>query len=133
MRRTRSVAPPWQAWVVVVSAFALGVFQHLRSPMGVFLFTPRDWCTGRTHAFGLGYGAVLLGAAIAATGVLLGSLLGRPFAGSRAWRDRLTSMSGTAFRCLVLFAIAAILTPALEGLMPLKTDPRCDVLPRVST
>jgi len=126
MASVPSVTPPWQAWIVVVAAFALGVYEHLRSPMGVFLSTPTNWCAGRTHAFGLGYGAVLAGAAVAAVLVLVGSFVGLRSTPSGEWRLRLRSMCGTALRCLVLFALAAVLTPMFERSMPLKADPRCE-------
>src|SRR5690348_3357254 len=93
--------------------------------MGVFLTAPWDWCAGRIHAFGLGYGAVLLGGAVAAVLVLVGSFIGLPFASGTDWRARLKSLSRTAVRCLVVFGVAAVLTPVLELSMPLKADPVC--------
>src|SRR5438270_588277 len=117
--------PPLLALVVLMGAIAAGVYGHLRSPMGVFLSTPRDWCHGRSNAFAVCYMAVLgLAAALSALAAIVFVIarisIQRPEA-----HAKVTFLLIFSLKCLVFFVAALMLTPVFELELPLKPDPAC--------
>jgi hypothetical protein len=119
----RQFRPPAVAWITVVAAVLLGIIGYVQSPAGVYLYTPRDWCTGRANTFGLGYILVLfLGSAIAVLFLFWDGfqwIAREPFSESEKRRIRKSSSS------LALFVLALTLSPLADIVFPLQQDPKC--------
>jgi hypothetical protein len=117
--RIQALRPPLLAWLVVVAAVATGAYAQSRSPAGIFLYTPRNWCEGnRTNAFVLGYLAVLLLATLVCSAALLARLVA-PSKGEHS------SPSVKVVAALVLFLLSGLLSPVLRLAFPLTPDSAC--------
>lgn len=124
---------PAISWLVVCIAIASGFYAHAKNPYGIFVYTPRDVCSGASSAFAIGYLIVLiLGVAACVLAVIAGWLAWMVSADGeagalrkylvRAWRPAIAS--------LVLFLVLMPAGDFIGGHLPLKIDPRC--LPKVS-
>ena len=117
---------PLLVWVVVATAFVAGAYAHWRSPMGVFLFVPpRDWCQGRTHAFGVTYLGVLGAFAAACVLAWLACFVALVFARAPSARAKLQDLSRKALVSMAIFAVAMLAAPLIELALPLQKDPMC--------
>ena len=123
--RLTPLSSPLFVWVVVAIATATGVYAHWQSPMGVFLNTPRDWCNGRTHAFGLTYLSVLGAFAAACALLWVACFVALSFTRTLPTRAKLQSVSHKALVSLAIFAVAMLAAPLFELAMPLQRDPMC--------
>jgi uncharacterized protein YacL len=120
--RTAAVWSSIVAGVVVGLALLLGATSHAREPIGVFLYTPRNWCESRTNAFGLVYGAVVLIGALISTLVWVVLSVWNKLK-RRAGLSRVRSQTAAVVLALLLAALA--LTPVVQLAFPLKPDPQC--------
>jgi hypothetical protein len=131
MLRLEALRPPLLAWLVVSAAIVVGAYMHSRSPVGVFLYTPRNWCEGsRIKPFVLGYLATLTLGSVACALVLLFRLAVHVVTRAQHLSSLLFLRLIAAF---VLFLLSAAFTPVLQLVFPLAADPVCiGLIPRVT-
>ena len=116
---------PVIAWLVVLLAIAGGSYYYYTAPMGIFLYTPRNWCAPRSHSFSVAYQLVLAAALVLL--LLRGTLVTVMGVLSResGARERIALNLRFTAICIVLLLLAALATPVFERLLPLKPDPKC--------
>ena len=120
-----SVRIPVIAWLAVLLAIAGGSYCYYTAPMGIFLYTPRNWCAPRSHSFSLAYQMVL--AAVIVLLILRGTVVTVMGVLSResGARARLASNLRFTAVCIAFLLVAALATPVFEKVLPLMPDPNC--------
>jgi hypothetical protein len=121
----RTFKPPLFAWLTVLVAMAAGMYGHITNPMGGFVDTPWDWCSPKTHSFGLLHLLVLSFASLILVFAVVGAWILKACNEDPTTDLRLASFLSSSFRSGVVFAIAMSVTPIFERLLPLEPDPRC--------
>ena len=106
-------------------AIAAGLYYYYTAPMGIFLYTPRNWCAPRSHSFSVAYQLVLAAALVLL--VLRGTLVFFMDVLSRkpSARERIALNLRFTIVCIAFLLLAALATPVFEKLLPLKPDPKC--------
>jgi len=113
--------------VFVALACAAGTYLLKRNPIGVFLYTPRNWCEGRMNSFALGW-AIVLGFGLAAFLLLaLVSLSVSLLARSGSNQEQSRALLRTLLASSGVMLVALLLTPLLEWSLPVARDPECTV------
>lgn len=125
MSKLSPLHSPFLVWVVLALAVAAGFFAHWRAPMGVALYTPQDWCHGRTHAFGLGYVGVLAGATAICVIAWIACAVARLVSRNDATRASLAAWSRKSLISVAIFAAAMLIAPLFQLSLPLQADPSC--------
>lgn len=125
MSRFDPLRKPYLVWAVLAAAVLAGFYAHWQAPMGLALFTPPNWCQGRTHAFGLGYVAVLAAAVVICAVVWVACAVARLVARSEATEERLAEWSRKSLISLAIFVAAMLAAPLFQLSLPLQRDPAC--------
>ena len=125
MPKLAPLRTPFLVWTVLALAVAAGLYAHWRAPTGIALNTPPEWCQGRTHAFGLGYVAVLAGAAAVCALAWIACAVARAIARDDAKRARLAEWSRKSLISIAIFAAAMLIAPLVQLSLPLQRDPGC--------
>jgi len=106
-------------------AIGFGIHSYWQSPMGVFLYTPRDFCQGRTHAFSLSYVLTLAALTIAVAFLALMFAVISHLVRKPAAKTKLKELAREALISIAIFIAAIFATPLFELAMPLQKDPYC--------
>ena len=120
-----TLRPPVAAWIVFILAAGTGIWAHLRNPMGIFLHTPRNWCEGRSHAFGAVFvSSLLVALALCVLLTAVGELAKRSAPTTRP-TSLLVNSRPRFLAAGLLFLLGIFLTPLIELALPLSSDPKC--------
>ena len=110
---------------IFVFAAYEGWLSYESNPLGIFLYTPNDWCAPRTHSFSVAYGLILIVAGLAAAVIALTAWLVFYFAENskvKSWSKCTAHISLLLVPALIaLFLIS----PAFEAAFPLQPNPAC--------
>lgn len=120
-----TLRPPVTAWIVLILAAGTGVWVHLRNPMGIFLYIPRNWCEGRSHAFGAAFVSLLLVALALCVLLTAVTEFAKRLAPTARATSLLLNLRPRLLASGLLFLLGILLTPLIELALPLSSDPKC--------
>jgi hypothetical protein len=126
------ITPPSRASLVIsLAAFVVsllfGAWYRLTNPFGIWLYTPRNWCTDiRANSFGLAYELTVLAIVVVLFVSMIVLRLMVRKSRSQASRTNLKKWVSVVNWSTILVAFLITLTPLSERLIPNAPDPKCE-------
>jgi hypothetical protein len=114
---------------ISLAAFVFAIYEGWSSyelnPYGVFLYTPKDWCTPRTHSFGVTYSFVLLAAMTPA--IIVTIIAGTVYLYSKKIniKKRGQFVMQISISLVLVFILLFNISGLFEARLPLQSDPNC--------
>lgn len=116
------------ALVMFFVALGAGLLEYRGNPRGVFIYTPRNFCSQPSHSFTVGVTFVVLAEALGAFLVGLAALIAARVPRWRSTQASLRRVSSNAFWVLLCLVGLWFTHPIFEYLHPLQVDPNCHEL-----
>jgi putative copper export protein len=121
--------PPSSASLLIsLAAFVVsllfGAWHRFSNPFGIWLYTPRNWCTDiRANSFGLAYGLMALAIVVILFVAMIVLRLMTRKSRSQSSRINRKKWASVLTWSTVLVAFLTTLTPLSEWLVPNAPDP----------